>query len=108
MIRVHVICEGQTEEMFVHELLREPFQARGIALVPALIGKPGHKGGNLRLERLCLDVRNRLLGDTTSYCTTFFDYYGLPAGFPGRQAASRCTSLQDRGGNFVFRPWRMR
>lgn len=84
MIRVHVICEGQTEEMFVNELLLPVFQARGIQLVPALVGKPGRKGGNFKFERLHADVENRLLGDPTAYCTTFFDYYGLPQSFPGK------------------------
>lgn len=58
MIRVHVICEGQTEEAFVNELLMEPFLALGIYLLPALIGKPGHKGGNFKFERLLHEVRN--------------------------------------------------
>lgn len=84
MVRVHVICEGQTEEMFVKELLVPTFLAKGILLVPALIGKPGHKGGNFKFERLQTDVKNRLLGERTAYCTTFFDYYGLPQSFPGK------------------------
>lgn len=84
MIRVHVICEGQTEEMFVNELLQPVFQAKGVLLVPALVGKPGRKGGNFKFERLHSDVENRLLGDRTAYCTTFFDYYGLPQSFPGK------------------------
>ncbi len=84
MIRVHVICEGQTEEFFVNELLRSHFIAKDILLNPALIGKPGHKGGNIRFERLLTDIRARLLGDTSAYCTTFFDFYGLPGNFPGK------------------------
>lgn len=84
MIRVHVICEGQTEEMFVNELLQPTFLVGGMHLVAALVGKPGHKGGNVKFERLQADVKNRLLGDRTAFCTTFFDYYGLPATFPGK------------------------
>lgn len=56
MIRVHVICEGQTEEMFINEVLAPAFHHLGIYLVPALIGKPGHKGGNFRFERLLTDL----------------------------------------------------
>jgi len=92
MIRVHVICEGQTEEMFIKELLFSHFDSKGIWLIPALVGKPGHKGGNFRIERLLIDVRNRLLGDQAAYCTTFFDFYGLPTEFPGKvEAAGRAT-----------------
>lgn len=94
MIRVHVICEGQTEEMFIKELLCSIFMARGILLVPALVGKPGHKGGNIKFERLHADVKNRLLGDRTAYCTTFFDYYGLPQSFPGKDTPAPQADIQ--------------
>ncbi|MDP2203751.1 MAG: DUF4276 family protein [Methylicorpusculum sp.] len=96
MIRVHVICEGQTEEMFINEVLSDWFNPRGIYLFPSLIGKPGHKGGNFRYQRLLIDVRNRLLNDNTSYCTTFFDFYGLPTDFPGKQDAIALTNSVDK------------
>ncbi|WP_240867086.1 DUF4276 family protein [Cylindrospermopsis raciborskii] len=62
MIRVHIICEGQTEEDFIKEVLRPHFSQKGIAVYPSLIGKPGHKGGNFKIERLLNDVRNRIIG----------------------------------------------
>ena len=73
MIRVHVVCEGHTEEMFVNELLVTPFYSKGIMLLPAKIGRPGHKGhkgGNVNYQRLLVDIRERLLVDTRCYCTT--------------------------------------
>ena len=96
MKRVHIICEGQTEEMFVKELLYPPFISKGLCLIPVLIGKPGHKGGNFRFQRLLSDVRNRILGDTTAFCTTFFDFYGLPNDFPGKTDAAEHISSQDK------------
>jgi len=96
MIRVHVICEGQTEEMFVSELLLAVFLSRGIQLVPALVGKPGHKGGRFKFERLQADVKNRLLGDRGAYCTTFFDYYGLPESFPGKQSQPSHADIRTK------------
>ncbi len=96
MIRVHVICEGQTEEMFINELLSDYFLPKGIYLRPSLIGKPGHKGGNFKFDRLFTDVRARLLGDTSSYCTTFFDFYGLPEDFPGKNEAKAQASISDK------------
>lgn len=102
MIRVHIICEGQTEEMFVKELLVPIFLAKGLLLVPALVGRPGHKGGNFKFDRLQADVKNRLLGERTAYCTTFFDYYGLPQSFPGKDIhdsqvdiVTKATRVQD-------------
>lgn len=96
MTIVHVICEGQTEESFVNELLVEPFAHKGIYLKPALIGRPGHKGGNFKFERLAPDVEKRLLADKNCYCTTFFDFYGLPETFPGKNALNATASVQDK------------
>ncbi len=96
MIRVHVICEGQTEEMFINEVLAEALHRKNIYLSPALIGKPGHKGGNFRFQRLLTDVRNRLLGDPQAYCTTFFDFYGLPEEFPGKTEASIKNAMNEK------------
>ncbi|WP_248748604.1 DUF4276 family protein [Pseudomonas sp. MWU15-20650] len=96
MIRVHVICEGQTEEMFINEVLAQAFYHLDIYLMPALIGKPGHKGGNFRFERLLTDVEKRLLGDRQAYCTTFFDFYGLPEEFPGKAHAAVKNSMDEK------------
>ena len=96
MIRVHVICEGQTEEMFINEVLNDYFQPKGIYLRPSLLGKPGHKGGNFKFDRLFTDVRARLLGDTSSYCTTFFDFYGLPEDFPGKNDAKSQAGISAK------------
>lgn len=87
MKRVYVICEGQTEEMFVNEVLAAEFEKKNIRLIPSLIGKPGHKGGNFKFDRLLVDLKARLLGDASAYCTTFFDFYGLPESFPGKSEA---------------------
>lgn len=96
MLRVHVICEGQTEEMFVKDLLVPYFMSRDTALIPALLGKPGHKGGNVRFERIATDIRNRLNGDPSAWCTTFFDFYGLPGNFPGKSEASGQSAIADK------------
>lgn len=96
MIRVHVICEGQTEEMFVSQVLAETFETQGIYLVPALIGKPGHKGGNVRFERVLADVQKRLLGERKAWCTTFFDFYGLPEAFPGKVEAKGLNDVDSK------------
>lgn len=66
MIHVHIICEGQTEETFVKELLAPHFTPLHIFVQPALIGKPGHKGGAVNADRMITDCRLRLLEDRTS------------------------------------------
>lgn len=60
MIRVHVICEGPTEEEFVREVLFGPLVGRGILLLLSCIGRVGHKGGRVNLDRLEFDVKTRL------------------------------------------------
>ncbi|MEO5326718.1 MAG: DUF4276 family protein [Magnetococcus sp. THC-1_WYH] len=96
MIRIHVICEGQTEEMFVNEVLSQFFQPKNIRLDASLIGKPGHKGGNFKFDRLFNDVKTRLLGDKKSFCTTFFDFYKLPEKFPGKAEANGCVGIDKK------------
>lgn len=96
MIRLHIICEGHTEEIFVNELLMAPMMSKGVHLCPAKIGRPGHKGGNVNFQRLIADVRLRLLRDPCCYCTTFLDYYGLPSAFPGKAQADACLKSQDK------------
>lgn len=96
MIRIHVICEGHTEEMFVNELLVTPFYSKGIMLLPAKIGRPGHKGGNVNYQRLLVDIRERLLVDTRCYCTTLLDYYGLPTAFPGKTNVKQKLNSKEK------------
>ena len=96
MIRVYVICEGQTEEMFIAEVLSDIFNSKEIYLIPSLIGKPGHKGGNVKYERLFTDLRARLLSDTSAYCTTFFDFYGLSSDFPGKDNALKINGTANK------------
>lgn len=94
--RIHIICEGQTEETFVKELLKPYLEKLNIELYPSLIGKTGHKGGNVNFDRLLTDVRNRLLGDPTAYCTTFFDFYALPTDFPGKASAAKKATVKAK------------
>ncbi len=95
MVRVNIICEGQTEETFVQEVLYHLFVSKSIYLNPILIGKPGHKGGNFTLGRLVKDLRP-LLGDANAYCTTLFDFYGLPSDFPGKEKAQMMKNIEEK------------
>ncbi|MEN9868697.1 MAG: hypothetical protein RL748_4287 [Pseudomonadota bacterium] len=95
MTRVHIICEGQTEEMFIADVLAPRLLQHGVYLIPSLIGKPGHKGGNVKFERILTDVRARL-GDSSAWCSTFFDFYGLPPDFPGKVEAGKKNQIADK------------
>ncbi len=85
MVRVHVLVEGQTEEMFVKEVLSPHFSGLGLYLTPWLAGKHGGIG---RYERDKGDLLKRLKQDHRAFCTTMVDYYGMPTSWPGRETAA--------------------
>lgn len=93
---IYVICEGATEEMFVKELLELPLAIKGVFLIPILIGKPGHKGGNVNFPRLLSDTKKLLFGNTSCYCTTLIDYYALPQDFPGKTEANNKATTKSK------------
>ena len=87
MVRVYVLVEGQTEETFVKSVLQPHFNGRDIYLFPRLIGKPGHRGGIGEYPRARRDILHTLKQDAGAFCTTMFDYYGMPDSWPDREAA---------------------
>jgi hypothetical protein len=87
MIRVHVLVEGETEETFVKSVLQPYFNRQEIYLFPRLVGKPGHRGGIGEYPRARRDILAMLKQEPASFCTTMFDYYGMPGSWPDREAA---------------------
>lgn len=96
MKRVHIICEGQTEETFVNEVLGPHLARYDVFPYASLVGKPGHKGGHVTTGRMVGDIKLRLLGDPQAWCTTFFDFYGLDSEFVGKDEASSKPSYDDK------------
>lgn len=83
MKRIYIICEGQTEETFVNDLLVDTFAYNEIYLTSRMINTSvGHKGGALSYDRVKRFIINTLREDSTSYVTTFFDLYALDKHFP--------------------------
>ncbi len=88
MTLLHIVCEGQTEETFVRDVLIP-------ALCPPLIvdyslieTSPGHKGGGLSYPRVQKHLRNMLRDSRAPIITTLFDLYRLDSGFPGYAEAA--------------------
>lgn len=87
MIRLYILCEGQTEEMFVNKILANYFEDT-ISLIPIVIATKRtayrkYKGGiksygkiKKEIEILCKEHKNE-------FVTTMIDYYGLPEDTPG-------------------------
>ena len=85
MKEVIVVCEGQTEEIFIKEVLAPALWEVEVLLHPRLIAASRHsKGGSLKGQRVLRFLRNTLRERRDTYVTTFFDLYGLPSDFPGR------------------------
>ncbi|MCL2623116.1 MAG: DUF4276 family protein [Planctomycetaceae bacterium] len=94
--RVHIICEGQTEEMFVNLILQPHFDAHRIEVLPKLLGASGHQGGNVGYKRVMTDIRRLLTGDPKGWITTLIDFYGINADFPGVADAKRRRTARER------------
>jgi hypothetical protein len=83
MKRIHIVCEGPTEQTFVREILQ--FEYPGLHLIPILPGKTYAKrqaGGNVKYARVRPDILNSLKMDSACCCSTFLDYYALGTDFP--------------------------
>lgn len=89
MIRVHVLVEGQTEETFVEKVMQPHFNRLDVYLFPRRIGKRGHKGGVGEYDRARDDILRTLRQEAGTFCTTMFDYYGMPPdSWPKREEAN--------------------
>ena len=96
MIRLHIVCEGPTESTIVKNILRPHLVTFGVGVSAPMIGTAGKKGGSVTLKRLRENVRDCLLEDRDSYCTTFVDYYGIDSNFPGKKKATDKSLLYDK------------
>lgn len=87
MTRVHVFCEGQTEDVFVREVLRPHFERLGIWLNPIIIRTgPQGKGGVSSYGKIRWQVEQKCREDSGAWVTTLLDFYALPKDFPANDA----------------------
>lgn len=89
MIRINVIAEGRSELYFAKQTLNNYFNgARIIDSRCVLTGTDGrnnyeHRGGMTSYDRAKADILRWLKEDKDAYVTTMFDFFRLPADFPG-------------------------
>jgi len=81
MTRVCIIVEGQTEQIFIHDVLAPALAESGVYVTARELGIPGHKGGRVSLARVEKDVANLLKQDRGACCSMMVDFYGLPSEF---------------------------
>lgn len=100
-IEVFLVVEGQTEQTFIRDILAPEMAQKGIYLQAALIGKPGHKGGDIRFERAKEDIGNFLAQRDNTFVSTMLDYFRIDISWPGRhlvnqkiQAGMKLSAIQ--------------
>ncbi len=83
VIRVNILCEGQTEETFIKEILTPYFTEIGIYLTAIVLRTgPASKGGISSYSQVKTQILKKCKEDTASYVTTMIDMYALPDSFP--------------------------
>ena len=101
---LHILCEGQTEERFVKEVLSPYFQQFGIFPKPILLitsKKKNAKGGMLSYTQAKRDLilLRKQYRDNDNEChifTTMFDYYALPEDFPRFKESKQLSDVRER------------
>lgn len=103
---LNVLCEGQTEDRFVHRVLKPYLQQFNIVCKTQLLTtsrKKNAKGGVISydqvrkdLERWMKHVANR--SSEKHYFTTMLDLYRLPVDFPEYQRAMSVFNIRSRIG----------
>jgi len=96
MVRVHVLVEGVAEETFAREVLQPYFTQHKIYLSPRRLGKPGHKSGVCKYPVAQREILITLKQETQAFCTTMFDYYGMPPDWPKRKDAGHKLFAEER------------
>ena len=90
MTRLLVSVEGRTELRFVYEVLAPHLYARGYtSVVASLMGTAisrENRGGVKAWDDVLKDIVNKIRGDRGLIVSTMVDYYGMPRGWPGRDA----------------------
>jgi hypothetical protein len=82
--------------MFVNLVLQPHFDTHKIEVHPQLLGAVGPRGGTVGYKRVMTDIRLLLTNDPDAYVTTFIDFYGIYADFPGVSQAKKLRTAWER------------
>ena len=97
MIRGYVVCEGQTEETFIRDVIAPILANQQIYVIARGINtSKGHKGGGLTYERVKRFIINSLKEDNHVFVTTFFDLYALDNNFPNFSDSQKQTDVYKK------------
>jgi hypothetical protein len=100
MPRLLIHVEGQTEETFDQNVLRDHLVQAGYGSVSArLVGNPrlrSRRGGIRSWQSTRNDILRHLKQDAGAVASTLLDYYGMPHDSPGRGDAQEKRSTSEK------------
>lgn len=89
MRKLHILVEGQTEEVVVNDVIKPYLSSDDLYVTTSILttkrpaGGSAYKGGVTSWGKISRELQ-LLLGDTsTTLLTTLIDYYGFPGDAPG-------------------------
>lgn len=88
MVRLLAFVEGQTEEQFIRRIVAPALVARNVHITATT------PGGVKPWPRIRREMLRYLKEDTGRFLTTMFDYFRMPADWPGRIAAGHKAHKQ--------------
>ena len=80
---VVALVEGPTERNFIKQVLAPYMGTKGIFLRPAVLEKPGQKGGDVKFARAKNDILKHMKQRSDTWVTLMVDYYGIDSDWPG-------------------------
>ncbi|WP_027848181.1 DUF4276 family protein [Marinospirillum minutulum] len=94
---INVVVEGPSERAFINSVVAPMLGSQGIYINASVVGRSGHKGGNIKFDRMFTDIRNYLKQQNTTLVTTMIDYFRLDPDWPGMAEISK----REAGGEKV-------
>ncbi|MCW5257555.1 DUF4276 family protein [Verminephrobacter aporrectodeae subsp. tuberculatae] len=101
MMRLLMLVEGQSEEIFVKQVLQPHLAQRGVHVQPTVLWTKrrrdggGFRGGVSSWKKICESLRP-LMHDSDAWVSTLLDFYGLPKDFPGFPDALETGNPQEK------------
>lgn len=102
-VTLNIVVEGQTEETFVNQVLREHLGQKDIWVFARRVStsrKEGrkHRGGLIKYDHSRRDISQWLKQERRENVrvTTLFDVYGLPNDFPGYAEAQQAQDPYEK------------
>lgn len=88
-VTVNIVVEGPSERNFIKSIVAPNLGMLGIFVMPSVVGKAGHKGGNVKFERVFTDIENYLKQRDDTVVSTMVDYFRLDTNWPGMDEIRR-------------------